>query len=365
MPHLDYLNQAFQLANQANAKQIRPNPFVGAVVVDENGVVIGEGFHQQYGGAHAEVFAINAALQKMNDLSKTTLYVTLEPCSHFGKTPPCTNLILQYKIPRIVIGSRDPNPKVSGIDLLKQNGVEIIEMILPAIEKMNAVFFANQIKRRPFIQLKMATTINGKIADRLGNSQWISNTASREYVHTILRDSADAILSTAKNIIQDKASLNIRIDETIKELSVVVIDRDLDLLKPEHQSVPIFYERMNSKMYLLSNKTANDLPKNVEIINVLFDEKNQIKLEDLGEKLLQLNLCKVLIEAGSKLSSYLIENNWADELIVFIAPKLIMDQQAINVFENDTEQLLIAATNLQLEETKLLGYDVMLRYTFK
>jgi diaminohydroxyphosphoribosylaminopyrimidine deaminase/5-amino-6-(5-phosphoribosylamino)uracil reductase len=364
MPHLDYLNQAFQLANQANAKQIRPNPFVGSVVVDENGVVIGEGFHQEYGGAHAEVFAINAALQKTSDLSKTTLYVTLEPCSHFGKTPPCTNLILQHKIPRIVIGSRDPNPKVSGIDILKQNGVEVIEIVQTEIEKMNEVFFINQIKKRPFIQLKMATTINGKIADRLGNSQWISNAASRKYVHQELRDNADAILTTAKNIIYDKASLNIRIGETIKELSVIVIDRDLDLLKPEYTSLPIFYERMNSKIYLLSNKTTNQLPHNVEIINVDFDENKSLVLEGLGEKLLQLNICKVLIEAGSKLSSYLIENNWADELVVFVAPKLILDKQAMNIFENDKEHLLNAATRLQLEETKLLGDDVMLRYLF-
>ena len=364
MPHLDYLKQASQLANQANGKQIRPNPFVGAIVVDENGAVIGEGFHQQYGGLHAEVFAINAALQKSEDLSKTTLYVTLEPCSHFGKTPPCTNLILQHKIPRIVIGSRDPNPKVSGIDILKQNGVEVIEIMVTEIEKMNAVFFINQLKKRPLIQLKMATTINGKIADRIGNSQWISNTASREYVHTTLRDNVDAILTTAKNIIQDKASLNIRMNEAIQELNVIVIDRELDLLKPEHQSLPIFYERMNSKIYLLSKKTTKNLPKNIEIINVEFDEKNQLKLEGLGESLLQLNICKVLIEAGSKLSSYLIENKWADELVVFIAPKLIMDKQAMNVFENDREHLLNAATSLQLEETKLLGDDIMLRYLF-
>lgn len=364
MPHLDYLNQAFQLAKQANAKQIRPNPFVGAVVVDENGLVIGEGFHQQYGGSHAEVFAINTALQKSRDLSTTTLYVTLEPCSHFGKTPPCTNLILQHKIPRVVIGSRDPNPKVSGTDILKQNSVEVIEILVDEIEKMNTVFFTNQIKKRPFIQLKMATTINGKIADRLGNSQWISNTASRHYVHQTLRDEADAILTTAKNIIQDKASLNIRIDKTIKELSVIVIDRDLDLLQPEHRFLPVFYERTDTKIYLLSNKTTNDLPKNVEIMNVEFNENNTLILEGLGEKLLQRHICKLLLEAGSKLTSYLIENNWADELVVFLAPKLIIDKQALNVFEYDKEQLLSAATNLQLKETKLLGEDIMMRYTF-
>ncbi|MCX6209074.1 MAG: bifunctional diaminohydroxyphosphoribosylaminopyrimidine deaminase/5-amino-6-(5-phosphoribosylamino)uracil reductase RibD [Bacteroidetes bacterium] len=364
MPHLDYLYQAFQLAKQANATQIRPNPFVGAVVVDEKGVVIGEGFHQQYGGAHAEVFAINAALEKIGDLSKTTLYVTLEPCSHYGKTPPCTNLILQHKIPRIVIGSLDSNPKVLGVNLLKQNGVEVIELLIPEIEKMNEIFFTNQKKKRPFIQLKMATTINGKIADRFGNSQWISNVSSRKYVHQELRNNVDAILTTAKNIIQDKASLNIRIDETIKELSVIAIDRDLDLLKPEHQSLSIFYERTDTKIYLLSNKTSDNLPQKVEIVNVEFDENNSLILDGLGEKLLQLNICKVLLEAGSKLSSHLINNNWADELIVFVAPKIIMDKQAINFIETDSEQLLSNATNLELLETKVLDGDIVLKYHF-
>jgi len=364
MPHIDYLNKAFRLAAQATYMQISPNPFVGAILVDENGVIIGEGFHKNYGGCHAEVFAINEALKTTNNLSNTTLYVTLEPCSHFGKTPPCTNLILQHKISRVVIGSKDPNPKVSGIEILKQNGVEVIEIIVPEIEKMNAIFFTNQIKKRPFIQLKMATTINGKIADRLGNSQWISNINSRQFVHQELRKNTNAILTTAKNIIADKASLNIRIDKTTAELSVVAIDRDLDLLKEEHLQLPIFYERINSKIYLLSNKTVKTLPKNVEIINVEFDKNNNLILESLGEKLLQRNLCKLLVEAGSSLSTYLIKNNWADELVLFIAPKLILDKQALNIFEIDNQQLLIDANDLQLLETKVLGNDIMLRYFF-
>ena len=364
MPHIDYLHKAFSLATQANYKQISPNPFVGAIVVDENGVVIGKGFHKKYGDFHAEVFAINAALKVTNNLSNTTLYVTLEPCSHFGKTPPCTHLILQHKIPRVVIGSKDPNPKISGIDILKQNDVEVIEIIVPEIEKMNAVFFTNQIKKRPFIQLKMATTINGKIADRLGKSQWISNTLSRQFVHQELRNNVNAILTTAKSIIADKASLNIRINETATELSVVAIDRDLDLLKEENLHLPIFYERKHSKIYLLSNKIARNLPNNVEIIKVDFEDNNTLILADLGKKLLEYNLCKLLVEAGSSLSTYLIKNNWADELVLFIAPKLILDKQAINIFETDNQQLLIDANNLQLLETKILDNDIMLKYRF-
>jgi diaminohydroxyphosphoribosylaminopyrimidine deaminase/5-amino-6-(5-phosphoribosylamino)uracil reductase len=183
-------------------------------------------------------------------------------------------------------------------------------------------------------------------------------------VHQELRKNTNAILTTAKNIIADKASLNIRIDKTTAELSVVAIDRDLDLLKEEHLQLPIFYERINSKIYLLSNKTVKTLPKNVEIINVEFDKNNNLILESLGEKLLHRNLCKLLVEAGSSLSTYLIKNNWADELVLFIAPKLILDKQALNIFEIDNQQLLIDANDLQLLETKVLGNDMMLRYFF-
>ena len=205
MEHQIYQNKAFMLAKMANPKSVRPNPIVGAVVVDKKGNIVGEGYHQQLGGPHAEVFAIQDALTKMADLSDCTLYVTLEPCSHHGKTPPCTDLIIQHKIPTVVIGSLDPNPKVSGVQVLKDNGVEVIMSPKPEIEQLNTTFFVNQINKRPFIQLKFAATIDGKIADRFGNSKWISNEKSRAFVHEQLRNNTDAILTTAKTLITDNA----------------------------------------------------------------------------------------------------------------------------------------------------------------
>ena len=161
MNSADYLHTAFLLAKRANSKDIRPNPFVGAIVVDDNGEIIGEGYHQKAGEAHAEVLAINNALLKNSDLSNTTLYVTMEPCSHTGKTPPCTNLILAHKIPKVVIGSMDPNPLVSGAKILSDAGVNVEISIQPEIVEFNNTFNINQLNKRPKYVLKAATTING------------------------------------------------------------------------------------------------------------------------------------------------------------------------------------------------------------
>ena len=217
MTSADYLHTAFLLAKRANSKNIRPNPFVGAIVVDDEGKIIGEGYHQKAGEAHAEVLAINDAFAKSKDLSNSTLYVSLEPCSHSGKTPPCTHLILEHKIPKVVIGSMDPNPLVSGAKELTDAGVNVEICILPEIVELNNTFNINQLNKRPKYILKAATTLNGKISDRLGNSKWISNDKSRNYVHQVLRTNADAILTTATTVIKDNATMNIRVDET-KEL---------------------------------------------------------------------------------------------------------------------------------------------------
>ena len=144
MNALAYLQKAFLLSKKANSKDIRPNPFVGAIIVDEMGEIIGEGYHKKLGEAHAEVFAIQQALENHTDLSKCTLYVTLEPCSHFGKTPPCTDLIIQHRIKKVVIGALDPNPKVSGAKILAEAGIEVEILPLPEVDQLNQVFIVNQ-----------------------------------------------------------------------------------------------------------------------------------------------------------------------------------------------------------------------------
>ena len=358
-----YLQRAFLLARQANPKAIRPNPFVGAVVVSENGEMVGEGFHQQAGEAHAEVIAIHQAIDHGAKLDTCTLYVTLEPCSHTGKTPPCTDLIIQHRIPRVVIGSMDPNPLVSGARILQENGVIVEKLLMPDMVALNDTFNINQIQKRPKYVLKSAITLNGKIADSAGNSQWISNEESREHVHKYLRTAADAILTTAKTVLRDNATMNIRIkDQPEQELSLIVFDRNLDLLKKENHQHSIFYTRNKSFIYLVTDKTGitTELP-HVEIITIpvqhgLFD------LEMLHKELLKRNMCQVLIEAGGTMNAAMMHAKAVDEIYTFVCPRILMENAAINQFNNSQIQPMDDAIRLQLLKSMTIGEDILLRH---
>ncbi len=358
-----YLQRAFLLARQANPKAIRPNPFVGAVVVSENGEMVGEGFHQQAGEAHAEIIAIHQAIDHGAKLDTCTLYVTLEPCSHTGKTPPCTDLIIQHRIPRVVIGSMDPNPLVSGARILQENGVIVEIMVMPDVVALNDTFNINQIQKRPKYVLKSAITLNGKIADSAGNSQWISNEKSREHVHQYLRTAADTILTTAKTVLRDNATMNIRIkDQPEQELSLIVFDRNLDLLKKENHQHSIFYTRNKSFIYLVTDKTGitTELP-HVEIITIpvqhgLFD------LEMLHKELLKRNICQVLIEAGGTMNGAMMHAKAVDEIYTFVCPRILMENAAINQFNNSQIQPMDDAIRLQLLKSMTIGEDILLRH---
>ena len=149
MTQKEAIEYAINLAKKANENEIRPNPFVGAVIIDHEGQLIGEGYHQKLGGPHAEVYAIEQALQKTSDLSQATIYVSLEPCSHYGKTPPCVDLIIQHKIKKVVIASLDPNPKVASVAKLIEHGIEVEVADDLSATLLNARFFTNQMKNRP------------------------------------------------------------------------------------------------------------------------------------------------------------------------------------------------------------------------
>ena len=361
MTSADYLHTAFLLAKRANSKDIRPNPFVGAIVVDDKGNIIGEGYHQKAGEAHAEVLAINDAFAKSKDLSNSTLYVSLEPCSHSGKTPPCTHLILEHKIPKVVIGSMDPNPLVSGAKELTDAGVNVEICILPEIVELNNTFNINQLNKRPKYILKAATTLNGKISDRLGNSKWISNDKSRNYVHQVLRTNADAILTTATTVMKDNATMNIRVDET-KELNLIIIDKQLDILKEENKALDIFYKREKTKIYLVTNKKIeNTLPEHIEIMNVNMHE-GECDLLALSTILLNKNICEVLVEAGGKLNASLLKSKIVDELNIFIAPSLLIDNSSINLFNSSELQRIENSIQLSLQEMQSFDSDIMLKY---
>ena len=359
------IDYCINLAKNAIENDIKPNPFVGAIIVDQANQVIGEGYHQKLGGPHAEVYAIEQALQKTTDLSQATLYVSLEPCSHFGKTPPCADLIIQHKIKKVVIASLDPNPKVASVEKLMAAGIEVEVVNNATATLLNARFFTNQLKKRPFYILKLASTIDGKIADYAKNSQWISNAASRQFVHDHLRSNVDAILTTYKTVIQDQASLTIRNTEGgIQETNVIIIDKDLELLEKQYENLPIFYPRSLSKIILITAHTPSiQLPENVECITGLFDEQGLL-FSSVSETILEMGYYKILTEAGSQLNSSMIQQNMADELFWFIAPSILNDSNALPMLGLDQFCALDKKVQLSLIETKVIDEDVLLHYRF-
>ena len=357
------IDYCINLAKNANENDIRPNPFVGAVIIDEVGQIIGEGFHQKLGGPHAEVYAIEQALQNTTDLSQATLYVSLEPCSHFGKTPPCSDLIIQHKIKKVVIASLDPNPKVASVEKLMAAGIEV-EVINESLAlTLNRRFFTQHIQQRPYFILKTASTIDGKIADRNNKSKWISNELSRQFVHTQLRTNTDAILTSYKTVLEDEASFTIRINGApTKETNVIIIDKTLTLLNKEFEELPIFYKRTNSKIYFITDKKDTpSVSSSIEFIHGVFNEDGLVFSSIVGQ-LLEKRLYTILTEGGRKLNSSLIDQNMVDELYWFIAPRLLNDQQAISMFGIDKLNSLDNSHNLELVNMQRLQNDILLHY---
>ena len=367
MTQEEYVLFALSLAQKANSKDIKGNPFVGAVVVDEKGAIIGTGYHKVWGSKHAEVYAIEEALAQTPDLSKCSLYVTLEPCSHHGKTPPCTDLIVHSGIKKVFVGSLDPNPKVSGFELLKQKGIDIELIELKEALELNKVFFTHQKKQKPFVAIKIAATIDGKIADHTRTSKWITNEQSRTYLHAHIRSQVDAILSTAKTVIEDQATLNCRIDgKETAEINAVIIDRTASLLQASNSGHPIFYNRSHTQLYIITAPGAVDsnvaLPHNTQIVEIDFNSKGQVNVEMLGKKLLSLEIYNVLVEAGAMFSSFLLEQNWVNELHYFIGSKLLLDAGGLQAFTGTDNKNLADSKNLSVISTQTLGNDIYLHY---
>lgn len=366
MTQKEAIEYTINLAKKAIDNEIRPNPFVGAVILDQDGNILGEGYHQKIGGPHAEVNAMEQALQITNDLSHATLYVSLEPCSHFGKTPPCVDLIIQHKIKKVVIASLDPNPKVASVEKLIANGieVEVINDLKAAI--LNARFFANQQKQRPFFILKTASTIDGKISDYERKSKWISNEASRQYVHDQLRSNVDAIITSYKTVIEDQASLTIRNQQgEIKETNVIIIDKAQTLLKNKYTTLPIFYPRNKTTItFIVSEKPVFELPVHTNYIVGEFD-KHGLVFSSITSQLLELGMYTILTEGGSQLNSSMIQQQVADELYWFIAPAILNDTNALPMLGIDRFCNLEEKVNLSLIEVKNIEEDVLLHYRFK
>jgi diaminohydroxyphosphoribosylaminopyrimidine deaminase/5-amino-6-(5-phosphoribosylamino)uracil reductase len=333
-----YIKRCIELAKNGLGTTY-PNPLVGCVIVFEN-VIIGEGWHKKSGEAHAEVLAIESVRNK-ELLSESTLYVSLEPCSHFGKTPPCADLILKYKIPNVVIGTIDPNSKVSGkgIQKLKDSGVNVTYGILVnECNELNKRFFTFHSKTRPFIILKWAESSDGFISPINKKEQkpvWLSNEYSRQLVHK-WRSEEQAILVGTQTIIDDNPSLTVR-DWVGKNPIRVLIDRDNAI----DTSSNVFDNQ--AKTIVFSNKEVTSNSDTIQYIKIDFDKNSTQAIVD---KLFENNIQSIIIEGGRKTIQSFIDANLWDEARVFIgeinlnegtkAPKLNRANYYKSLIKKDT-----------------------------
>lgn len=314
--HEQLMQRCLQLAS-SGAGTVSPNPMVGAVLVYEDRI-IGEGYHQSYGMPHAEINCINSvSLENKEFISQSTLYVSLEPCAHFGKTPPCTNRIIEEKIQRVVIGSTDPFPKVNGLGIaqLKDAGIEVITGVLKnESDELNKRFFCMHTKIRPYLILKWAQTVNKKMALQSGERLMISNSITQRLVHK-WRSIEDAVMIGTKTALLDNPILDTRCWPG-KTPVRIIIDRDLKLpsalnIFNTKQCTIIFNENKNEVQDFLSYKRI--------------DRQSNKTLQLILENCKEENIQSILVEGGATLLNSFIQENLWDEARVITNENLLAE----------------------------------------
>lgn len=308
---------------------VEPNPCVGAVLVDDQGQLLAEGWHERFGGPHAEV----NALARCRDPRGATLYVTLEPCSHFGKTPPCVQAVIAAGIKRVVVGAIDPNPLVSGqgIAQLQAAGVAVeTGLCKDEAERLIAPFRRLMQSQRPWVHAKWAMSWDGKLAARTGHSQWISNAASRQVVHT-LRGQMDAIVVGIGTALADNPQLTARPPGPRRALRVVVDSRGRLPLESElvrtAREVPVLIATTAACPIDHRDQLANS---GVEVLELPSGADGRVSLAALLSELGRRQCTHVLMEGGGGLLGTAFDGGLVDEVHVFVAPKIVGGAAAIS-----------------------------------
>ncbi|MDO5554392.1 MAG: bifunctional diaminohydroxyphosphoribosylaminopyrimidine deaminase/5-amino-6-(5-phosphoribosylamino)uracil reductase RibD [Planctomycetia bacterium] len=372
-----FMQRAIDLAKFGRG-DVEPNPMVGCLIVrpdlhDASGMVdivqdplpqvVGKGYHQKYGEAHAEV----NALREAGELARGgTLYVTLEPCCHTGKTPPCCKAILEAGIKRVVVGMTDPNPVVhgNGLEILRQEGIEVeIGVLAEQVATLYAPYITRLTKKRPWIIGKWAMTLDGKMATKTGSSYWISNEKSRQRLH-YLRSYMDAIMIGSRTAMEDDPKLTVRLPEgetphrtpvrivfdsggTLSVFSELALSaRDVPLLLIFGPNTP------PEKVRFWEGKGAEVL--------VLEYPTHEQRLITLMETLAERGMTNVLIEGGGKLLGHLFDLEYLDEVHVFVAPKIVGGDKAVVPVGGIGRELMKSATDLINREVETIGTDILI-----
>lgn len=353
-----YMRMALRLAEKARGRT-SPNPLVGAVVL-KGGKVISRGYHRKAGEPHAEVIA----LQKAGKAAKgATLYVTLEPCSHTDKrTPPCTPLVLQSGVKRVVVAMIDPNPRVSGggIKALRKAGMEVVTGVLEAeAKKMNEAFIKYITTGMPFVILKIAQTLDGKIATASGESKWITGEKAREEGHR-LRSLNDAILVGINTVLKDDPSLTARIPGGRDPIRVIV---DSKLRTPLNAKV--ITQKSSAKTFIATLETMSKdnlvklLDAGAEIL-LAKGNKGQVGLKHLMKMLGSFGITSVLIEGGAEVNGSALKSGIVDKVVMFIAPKLMTGRDSLCSIGGTSPMKLAQSIGLSDMQARFVGQDLMI-----
>ncbi len=360
--NIRYMKRAMALAGRGSG-WVNPNPMVGAVLV-KDGHVIGEGFHEYFGGPHAEVNAIRSAI---GNVEGATLFVTLEPCCHHGKTPPCAELIVEKKIRRVVVGMNDPNPLVNGkgIDFLRLHGIAVETGILePELRRQSEIFVRYITTGNPFILLKTAMTLDGKIATVTNASRWITGESSRKLVHR-MRQQYSAVLVGVDTVLSDDPLLNIRLRRSPafpggwkNPLKVIAdskarVPLTAKVLLEDPQLTIIATTRMADK-----NKVREIRRMGAQVVECdLLDGK--VDLRHLKQLLGAMFIDSVMIEGGSTIAFSALQQGIADKVVTFIAPKLLGGTKAPTPVGGKGIRRMEEAIQLKRMNYRKIGVDIM------
>jgi diaminohydroxyphosphoribosylaminopyrimidine deaminase/5-amino-6-(5-phosphoribosylamino)uracil reductase len=359
-----YMALALELAKKGRG-YTNPNPMVGAVIV-RDGRILGQGYHERCGEGHAEVNAFRNATE---DVTGADMYVTLEPCSHYGKTPPCADLIIRKKIRRVVVAMTDPHDVVSGRGLRKlQDAGILVEMGLYEAEsrRLNEVFVKYIVQKEPFVVLKTAMTLDGKIATRTGKSQWISGEKSRAQVQE-LRHAYKGILVGVQTVIADNPRLTCRKDGGLNPVRIVC---------DSHLRIPLDCNLLTDKaaptIVATTNQADADKLRQVEqsatVLVLPQDENHQVSIPDLMKELGKLEIDSVLLEGGSTLAYSFLAAGCVDKVVSYIAPKIFGGVDAktpVGGLGVDDVEDAIQLTDISLdrigEDIVVTGYPVKVK----
>lgn len=386
----EYMLRAIELAKRGIGF-VNPNPMVGAVIV-KDGRIISEGYHHRYGDLHAERDAFSRLTESAEG---ATIYVTLEPCCHIGKQPPCTEAIIENKIKRVVIGSRDPNPLVSGkgCRILREHGIEVVEDFMrEECDEINPVFFHFITTNMPYVVMKYAMTLDGKIATHTGESKWITGEVARRHVHKE-RAKYAAIMAGIGTVISDDPMLNVRVDgEELHQPVRIIVDSELripldsNIVKTakEHKTYVAYNEKCLEKEMLpdsnvskseeyvtqgdceekrLSKKDAL-MESGIELLECSGDD-GKVDITKLFRKLGELKIDSIFVEGGGRIHEAVLRTGYVNHVMAYVAPKLFGGKDAKTPVEGQGIETPSDCVKLSFTKMTQLGDDILLECDIK